>query len=133
MIQGVVAGDGEQPVDQWPAAIETVETLVGLEEGLLREILGVLAVSGELMQKTENAMAVAADDILEGSWVIGERGLDERGLVGGGLRGWRSELGRISLRKHRQGRAVWSSARMRETPGPAVVGKKQPDVLSPWN
>jgi len=36
MVQGVVACDGEQPVDQRPVAIEPVETLVGLEEGLLR-------------------------------------------------------------------------------------------------
>jgi hypothetical protein len=79
-----------------------VETLVGLEEGLLSEVLGVLVVPGELMQKTENAVTVESDDSFKSPWILGERGLDESGLVGGGLRGWRSEFGRVSLRKHRQ-------------------------------
>ena len=102
MIQGVVARDGEQPVDQWPVAIEPVETLVGLEEGLLREVLGVLAVSGELMQKSENAATVESDDGFKSPWVLGERGLDEGGLVGGRLRGGRGEFGRTCLGERHQ-------------------------------
>ena len=49
-----------------PLLIETHEVVKRLEEGLLREILGILVVPGHVAQKIENATVMGVDEFAKG-------------------------------------------------------------------
>src|ERR1043165_4315317 len=51
MIEGGPFGDGKQPGAEGLRAIETMNVLVNFEEGFLREILGVMRISGNWQRK----------------------------------------------------------------------------------
>ena len=82
VVERGAARDGEQPVDHRPRTVETRQVLIGLDEGLLRQVLGVVPVARELIQEIEDAAAVQRDELVEGLRLAADGRADERRLLG---------------------------------------------------
>ena len=93
MIQRAAAGDCEQPGDHGATRVEAVQIVVGFDEGLLREVLGILRMPSHLLNVIVDAAAVQADNSGECMRVSRERRADELGL-GRGFEAHGDELAR---------------------------------------
>lgn len=79
----VVAGDPVEPGAQVDLPLAGEHRLVGVEEGLLDGVLGLLRGDQHVAAEGEQAAVVAVVDELEGALVAGSDGLDQAAVAGG--------------------------------------------------
>ena len=78
MIDAQVAADADQPGLKVGAPVERVERLEDLQEHVLRQILGLVVLAGELVGDVEHLAPVLPDDLLPRVLVAGQAALNER-------------------------------------------------------
>ena len=66
MARGRVAGDGKEPGREGTGGIVARQSPPGLAESLLRQVFGVLAMTGEDPQEVEDLRLKTQDNLLEG-------------------------------------------------------------------
>src|SRR5436305_2183167 len=84
VIGSEVVGDADQPGPQWPAvglATRPVDVTVGLQEGLLGEVLGVVLVADPVVGVGIDVAQVGSVEILEGAIELGLGGRIETGRL----------------------------------------------------
>ena len=70
-VEGAVRGDPIEPAPDLRALVEAIEAAVGLQEGLLDDILGVVRVPRHSIGQAEEGAPVAVDQQAEGLAVAG--------------------------------------------------------------
>jgi hypothetical protein len=78
VIDAEVPRHADQPGLEVGPAVEGVERLENLEEDILRQVLGLVVLAGELVRDVEHLAPVLADDLFPGLLVAGEAALDQR-------------------------------------------------------
>ena len=99
MVEGVVARNRQQPMDERAAQIQPCQVVESFEEGLLGEVFGVLAVPGHLFQEPKYPGVINAHDPAESVRVAAEHLTDGVCVVGGDPVDWVHALGHC--RRHR--------------------------------
>src|SRR5665213_1053778 len=82
MIEGRPPGDGQQPVYHRPAGIKPIEVMEGLDEGLLRQVLRILALARHPVNEMKHPPMMEADDLVERPGIAAEGIADEAALRG---------------------------------------------------
>jgi len=76
MIEGRAARDGQEPVNQRARAVERTDVMVGFQESLLGEILGVLTMAYHVAEVTKNAAVMCLHELVESPGVAGSSRAD---------------------------------------------------------
>jgi hypothetical protein len=76
-------GDAEEPGRQPPPRVEPGEIAEGLDERVLREILGERRIAGDAGDEPDDRPLIAADDVLDSGLGTGQRLGDQPGLGDG--------------------------------------------------
>ena len=75
--KALIYGDSDEPGGEFGVSLELLELLEGLEEDVLGDVFGVLAVLGDVLGGAEDLALVLADELLEGGGVTGFGAGDE--------------------------------------------------------
>ncbi len=82
MIQCRAPRDRQQPIRYWTSDINTVEMAMGLDECLLREVLGILALARHLQEKMKYPPLMVAYDLFKRPGVTRDRRPHDLGVGG---------------------------------------------------
>src|SRR6185437_16753326 len=78
--QALIDGDANQPGRKLRVALKLLQLFIRLQEGVLRNVLGVFAVLGDVLRHPENLPLILTYQLLEGRRVPFFRAVNQRNV-----------------------------------------------------